>query len=69
MMRLFSLTPNEKVEIEFNDLNQPIGSNSKYLSSYLGTLAREMVPVTISNWKKVDNKLRADIWTCIQVLQ
>ena len=67
MMKTFSCMPNEKAEIEFNDRGQPIGSNSKHLSSYLGTLAREMVTLTISEWKKVDTNLKKDLGTCIQV--
>ena len=67
MMKIFYSKPNEKPEVEFNDRGQPIGLNSKHLSSYLGTIAREMVPVTIPEWKKVDKELRKDIWACIQV--
>jgi len=67
MMKTFSLTPNEKAEVEFNHRGQPIGSNYKHLSSYLGTIAREMVPMTIHDWKQVDKELKKDLWTCIQV--
>lgn len=67
MMKTFSSTPNERAEVEFNDRGQPIGPISKHLSSYLGTIAREMVPVTIPEWKKVDNELKKDLWICIQV--
>lgn len=68
MLKSFAMLPSEKPKVEFNERGQAIGPNSKHLSSYIGVLAREMVPMTISEWKKVDDELRDDLWTCIQVI-
>lgn len=67
MMKTLSLTLDERLAVDFNELSEPIGPNSKYLSSYIGTLAREMVPMNISHWKKFDDRLKDDLWMCVQV--
>lgn len=36
------------------------------LSSYVGSLVREHVPVTIDDWRKVSNELRTILWKSVQ---
>lgn len=67
MMKTFSLTSKENAEVEFNYRGQPIGSNYEHLSSYLGTLARGIIPVTIIKWKKIDKDLKKELWTCTEI--
>ena len=67
MMKSLAMIPDEKPEVKFNERGQAIGANSKHLSSYIGTLAREMVPFTISTWRNIGDDLRDDLWTCIEV--
>jgi len=43
----------EKIEIHSNERNQPVGPNSVTLYSLLGVLAREMVPITYFDRRKV----------------
>ena len=57
----------EKIEIHINERNQPIGPNSVKLSSLLGVLAREMVPNNYSDWRKVSDQLKEDLWNIINV--
>jgi len=57
----------EKIEIHINERNQPIGPNSVKLSSLLGVLAREMVPINYSDWRKVSDQLKEDLWNIINV--
>ena len=57
----------EKIEIDINERNQPIGPNSMKLSSLLGVLAREMFPINYSNWRKVLDQLKEDFWKIINV--
>lgn len=45
----------ENIEIQSNEKNQPIGPNSMKLASLISVLAREMVPITQPDWKKVSN--------------
>ena len=37
------------------------------LSSLLGVLAREMVPINYSDWRKVSDQLKEDMWNIINV--
>ena len=57
----------ENIEIHINERNQPIGLNSMKLSSLLGVLAREMVPINYSDWRKVSDQLKEDLWSIINV--
>ena len=43
----------ENIEIHINERNQPLGPSSVKLSSLLGVVAREMVPINYSDWRKV----------------
>ena len=55
----------KKIEIHINERNQPIGSNSVKLSSLLGVLAREMVPINYFDWRKVLDQLKEELWNII----
>ena len=56
-----------RVEVEFNESGIPIGEGSIHLSSYLGPLVREHVPVTLTDWRHLGDDLKAVLWDCIQV--
>jgi hypothetical protein len=56
-----------RVEVEFNESGVPIGKGSIHLSSYLGPLVREHVPVTLTDWRRLGDDLKAVLWDCIQV--
>ena len=43
----------EKIEIHINERNQPISPKYMEISSLLGVLTREMVPINYSDWRKV----------------
>ncbi|PON85963.1 hypothetical protein TorRG33x02_182610 [Trema orientale] len=53
--------------VEFNSKGQPIGDSSIHLSSFLGPLVREIVPVTIPDWRKVTKGMKAVLWQSVQV--
>ena len=55
------------MEIHINERNQPIGPTSMKLSSLLGVLTREMVPINYSDWRKVSDQLKEDLWNIINV--
>ncbi|KDO53980.1 hypothetical protein CISIN_1g023584mg [Citrus sinensis] len=59
----------DKVEVIFNSKGQPIGEGSISLSSFLGSLVREHVPYTISDWRKLPLNLKEVLWECIKTLQ
>ena len=37
------------------------------LSSYIGSLVREHVPVTIEDWRKIGEERRTVLWKSVQV--
>lgn len=66
-MRKVAENPNEKVSVTFNDFGDHVGPGSITLSSFLGVLVREHVPVTLSDWRKVDAVTKQAMWEEIQV--
>lgn len=65
-MQSLSLTPSERIDVEFNDRGQPIGFKSVFLSSYLGTLGRDVVPFSFNDWRKVSQTYKDDLWACVK---
>lgn len=55
------------IPVEFNWKGQPIGENVAKLATCLGTTARELVPVTIKSFSKMDEQLSKQIWEHIKV--
>src|SRR3954465_7382981 len=56
--------------LEWNSENQPIGPNSAKLTSYIGTLVRMHIPISVAKWNMksddLDNRKKA-IWEELQV--
>ncbi|XP_062097889.1 uncharacterized protein LOC133803787 [Humulus lupulus] len=51
--------------INWNEKGQPVGTNSVQFSSFVGALVREVVPYTISDWRKVSPLMRDVLWASI----
>lgn len=66
-MKNIAKDPNVRERVEFNGRGQAIGPRSVTLSSYIGTLVREHVPFTISDWRKVSDELKTVLWKSVQV--
>lgn len=66
-METAAVVADERVEIQFNDDGLPIGEASVGLSSLMGEIVREVVPYTISDWRKVPPEMTEDLWKRIQV--
>lgn len=58
---------NEPIKVEFNSKGQPIGVESIRMSSFLGPLVREIVPVTITDWRKISPDMKESLWKSIKV--
>lgn len=56
-----------KVDITFNEYGQPIEEASIGMASFLGPLVREVVPVTLNDWRKLSTRFKEILWTSIQV--
>ncbi|KAL5551150.1 hypothetical protein UlMin_001326 [Ulmus minor] len=55
-----------RIKITFNERGQPVAENSSKLSSYLGVIAREHIPIVIDNWRKVDEEIKQQLWELVQ---
>lgn len=66
-MRKVAKDPLAKVEVEFTSLGEHAGSGSVTLSSFLGPLVREHVPVLLDDWRKLDDQTKDTLWEEIQV--
>ena len=63
-----STVPEDKIDVKWNARGQPIGVGSVSLSSFVGPLAREMVPYTLTDWRRLPDGLRGALWKTIQVI-
>lgn len=52
--------------MEFNALGEHVGRGSVTLSSFLGPLVREHVPVLLDDWRHLDEKTKDALWEEIQ---
>ncbi|XP_050942221.1 uncharacterized protein LOC103493280 isoform X3 [Cucumis melo] len=66
-MKPIAIEECNKVDITFDQFGQPIGEASIGLSSFLGALVREIVPVTLSDWRKLSTRSKEILWTSIQL--
>ena len=58
-----------KFDVHWSDENQLIEPNGSMLSSYIGSLVRQHIPITSDNWRNPVLQVGKDmIWTEIQVL-
>ncbi|KAF8107325.1 hypothetical protein N665_0123s0016 [Sinapis alba] len=58
-LRRVAENPNEKIMVTFNDFGDHIGPGSVTLSSFLGPLVSEHVPVTLADWRNLDAATKA----------
>ncbi|CAE5962935.1 unnamed protein product [Arabidopsis arenosa] len=65
-MRKVAKNLEDKVEVEFNALGEHVGKGSVTLSSFLGPLVREHVPVLLDDWRQLDQRTKDVMWEEIQ---
>ena len=66
-MKSIAIDSDGRLEVKFNSKGQPIGATSISLSSFLGALVREIVPVTIKDCRKIPLGMKEVLWKSIQV--
>lgn len=59
---------NRKIKVTYNALGVPNGSTRHTLQSYVGMLARTMVPIDIPSWPNVESNLKQKLWLDVQVI-
>ena len=68
-MKHIAKDPTERQHVDFTDMGDPCGPGSVLLSSYLGPLVREHVPVIIDNWRQVSEEIKTVLWKSIEVIR
>lgn len=56
-----------KLPVKYNLDGIFIGDSAVHLTSYLGVLARTMVPIRYETWHVVPKQLKDKLWDCIEV--
>ena len=56
-----------KLLIKYNKDDIFVGDASVHLTSYLGVLARTMVPIRYRDWRDVPIQLKDKLWDAIEV--
>ena len=56
-----------KIDIQYNDDGEGVGDGYVQLISYLGVLARTMVPVYHIDWRVVPAELKEKLWDYVKV--
>ena len=57
----------KKTTLLWNDNGQTVGQSAKKLTGFIGCTVREKVPITVTDWRKVNRDKRDEIWAEIQV--
>ncbi|KAI3884697.1 hypothetical protein MKX03_016145 [Papaver bracteatum] len=63
---IFNTNNRHRKVIEYNEHGQPIGQFSSELASFMGVLARQMVPIVHEKWKTVPSTLKEELWRCLE---
>lgn len=66
-MRKVAKHLDDKVSVEFTALGEHVGIGSVKLSSFLGALVREHVPLILDDWRHLDDLTRDALWEEIPV--
>ena len=66
-MKDIARDPNARIKVEFTEFGEPCGEGSVKLSSYLGPLVREHVPVVIDDWRKIGEERKTVLWKSVKV--
>ncbi|XP_022562393.1 uncharacterized protein LOC111208002 [Brassica napus] len=65
-MRKVAKNAEDKVDVEFNSIGEDVGSGPVTLSSFLGPLVREHVPVLLDDWRHIEETTKDALWEEIQ---
>lgn len=57
----------KKTKVRCDELGAPVGQNRHRLQSYIGMLARTIIPIDCVSWRDVDDGLKEKLWLDILV--
>lgn len=68
-LSLQSLPPNERIELTWNDLNQPVGKHAATFSRYCGMISRDgnTIPIDCVTWKHVLEESKRHAFEIVKV--
>ncbi|XP_058187994.1 uncharacterized protein LOC131304674 isoform X2 [Rhododendron vialii] len=66
-LKTIAIDGDSRIEVKFDENGQPIGDGSIKLSSFLGPLVREIVPYTLSDWRKLPTGMAEILWQSVMV--
>ena len=55
------------IEVDFNVLGQIVDGSSISLASYIGTIAREHVLITLKSWNQLEDSKKDMLWSSLLV--
>ena len=56
-----------KLQVGWNEHGQPVDPNKSTFVGYIGVIARDRVPITISDWRSVSDPIKYAIWNEIAI--
>ncbi|KAJ3693487.1 hypothetical protein LUZ60_008967 [Juncus effusus] len=67
-LEIWERPDDDPVEIEFNNVGQPVGEMAYALSNFLGSVARDgqLVPINYTGWKHVPAKNKDIVWYIVK---
>jgi hypothetical protein len=64
---LDGLSSDTRIKVMIDEDNQVVGDTKGRFKSLLGKLVRAHIPIIYTDWRKVLNNYKDDVWTEIQV--
>ncbi|KAL5832876.1 hypothetical protein ACOSQ3_016550 [Xanthoceras sorbifolium] len=58
----------KEVGVTFNELGQPLGDCSIALSTCIGTITTQMIPITYSSWPEVPDVVKNSVWETMKII-
>ena len=59
----------KRFRVQYNQFGEPVGDTRCTLQSYIGHLARTMIPIDIDSWPRVDRELKEKLWLDVKVIK
>ncbi|CAE6074033.1 unnamed protein product [Arabidopsis arenosa] len=64
-MKDIAKDPNTRVQVEYTNMGEHYGKGSVKMSSYVGALVREHVPITFDRWTKITEEIKTVLWKSV----
>ena len=58
----------QRIVVQLTEKGEPIGKEAGNMQSFIGVLARTKIPISIPDWRDVDEDEKQKIWESVQVI-